>query len=369
MELRCEQNLLLKAVTAVERAVAQRDVKPILTGILLEARNGELYLAASDLEMRIEGTIPVETIQEGQAVVEGKYFAPIVRKLPGGDVFLRYDEGNNSVSLRAGRAHFSLPTIAGEAFPPAPVMEEGSFSCSIAEELFKGMLRQTVFAAAPPDEIRPFLKGIYLAGREGELHMVATDSSRLAIRKKDALSLGEFKALVPARSMQELARLLPGEEEGELRVQLGSNQILFHVGGFKFYSRLIESEFPDYLRVIPQGEPTCKVICSRSQLEEAIDRVSLLVRSGPALIDFKIEEGVLGLSLRSSTAGAAWEELDVTQEGDGLQICLQARYLLEGLRVAEGEEVTMAFYGDNGPMVFTPREGTDFTYLVMPVRT
>ncbi len=365
MKAICRQDELMRGVSIVERAVSTRDIRPALMGIQLEAVPGELRLAGCDLEMRIEYVIPAETSREGKALVEGRYFSAIARRLPDGMVELEEDAG--LLHVRGGRADMSLHLIVGEEFPEPPA---GDYLTrfTLDQELLKTMIKQTAFATADADELRVFMRGILFEAGDGHLHLVATDSSRLAVRRAAAADLPPLRALVPARVLQELARFLPFDGADALEIAVGSNQIAMQGGGAAFYSRLFEAAFPDYRMVLPKELPT-KVVVDRKALEEAIDRVSLVVRKGPAVVDVALKGGVIQLLCHSKEVGRGFDELAARQEGPDIEISFQARLITEALKALDDhDEVSMAFTSETGPMVLSIPGKDDYLYLLMPVR-
>ena len=168
--------------------------------------------------------------------------------------------------------------------------------------------------------------------------------------------------------MQELARFLPFEGAEAVEIAVGDNQIAMKVGGAAFYSRLFEATFPDYRMLLPKDMPT-KVVVGRKALEEAIDRVSLVVRKGPAVVDFALKSGVMELLCQSKDVGRGFDELAASQEGPDIEISFQARLITEALKALDDhDEVSMAFTSETGPMVLSIPGEDDYLYLLMPVR-
>ncbi|MGI6558947.1 MAG: DNA polymerase III subunit beta [Limnochordia bacterium] len=367
MKVICRQDDLMRGVSIVERAVSTRDIRPALMGIQLEAMPGELRLAGCDLEMRIEYVIPAETSREGKALVEGRYFSAIARRLPDGMVELEQDDHAGVLHVRGGRADMTLHLIVGEEFPEPPAGDYLT-GLTLDQELLKTMIKQTAFATADADELRAFMRGILFEVQDGQLHLVATDSSRLAVRRASAPDLPPLRVLVPARALQELARFLPFEGAEAVEIAVGDNQIAMKVGGAAFYSRLFEATFPDYRMLLPKDMPT-KVVVGRKALEEAIDRVSLVVRKGPAVVDFALKSGVMELLCQSKDVGRGFDELAASQEGPDIEISFQARLITEALKALDDhDEVSMAFTSETGPMVLSIPGEDDYLYLLMPVR-
>ena len=306
VRISCLTDELVRGVQTVERATSSKDTIPILTGILIDAGSNGITLKANDLEIAIEKTITGAVMEPGQVVVEGKYFAQIVRHLPEGNVELKYDESTNSIQISVGTVNFAINSLPADEFPQAPSFSD-SDSWSVDQVSLRKGIEQTVFATGK-EESRPFLMGVLLESDGKELNLVATDSNRLAHRQislevKEDVEPVKLNVLVPTRTLNELSRLL-GDDDVPLEIRAAGGQIGFFFPDTILISRLIEAKFPDYRQVIPK-EHTIAFRVNRQAFQAALQRSSLIAKKGPAISVFRLDGGVLQISSREAEIGRA----------------------------------------------------------------
>jgi DNA polymerase-3 subunit beta len=225
---------------------------------------------------------------------------------------------------------------------------------------------EQVTPAASSDDSRPILTGVYMVAEEAGFRLVATDSYRLAVRDMPGSTLlaGQPPILVPSRALTELARLL--EKDSEVSLYLGEKEASFQVNNVRMTTRLIEGEFPDYKRLVPEDNPN-KLTTNRGELRDAVKRVRLLAQEATPI---RLEMGEAGLQLIAKTQdiGEAHETVDANYDGDALTIAFNAEYLLKGLEIAPGEDITLETMDNQKPAVLKSQEHPEFLYLLMPVR-
>lgn len=364
MKLRCERDALVEALGTASRATASRGgALPVLSGVRLEVRQDELYVAGSDLDLTIETSVAVSAAADGVVVAPGRLTVDIVRSLEPGAVLLEADQEEMRIS--SGRAQFSVRLFPAEDFPRLPVREGAAVSLPVAQ--FSEAVRQVVPAAAA-DDTRPMLTGVLLTSESGTgLRLVATDSYRLAKRElpnASVLSEGE-KVLVPARALNELQRVMSGAEE--MKVRLGKTDAGFEVGRVIVTTRLIEGEFPNYNQLIPSHYPN-RLTVGREPLVDAVRRVRLLVKDATTPVRLALRPTGVELSVVSQEVGQAVEELDAKYEGAEMTVGFNPAYLIDGLEAAGGDEVVLEVLDALKPATIRPVDGEDYLYLIMPVR-
>lgn len=369
MRISCLTDELVRGVQTVERATSSKDTIPILTGILIDAGSNGITLKANDLEIAIEKTITGAVMEPGQVVVEGKYFAQIVRHLPEGNVELKYDESTNSIQISVGTVNFAINSLPADEFPQAPSFSD-SDSWSVDQVSLRKGIEQTVFATGK-EESRPFLMGVLLESDGKELNLVATDSNRLAHRQislevEEDVEPVKLNVLVPTRTLNELSRLL-GDDDVPLEIRAAGGQIGFFFPDTILISRLIEAKFPDYRQVIPK-EHTIAFRVNRQAFQAALQRSSLIAKKGPAISVFRLDGGVLQISSREAEIGSSSEQLEVEHDGDDIVIAYQAKYLLDALKVMDSEVVEMRLRQGIGAATLLPVGETTYRYVLMPVR-
>lgn len=371
MKVICSQQELLAAVQTAARCVASRTVIPVLGGISISTAPSGLILKATDLEIAVECSIPAQVIEEGNTVISARYLADLVRRLPGGEITLDLNSQERVVTFTYGNAHFKLNTFSGEDFPLFPPVE-GVLEDAFSQKQFKSYIRQVAIAASP-EPIRPVFNGVLWEVKEGSLRMVATDTHRLALRTGIPVSPQTEKGLpsviIPVRALTELSRLLQDDEEAVLRVATGDGQISFITPDFVLTARTIEGRFPDYERALPSSfQTTVKV--NRNELLSSLERASLLTsaKERSSVVKIEVRDRCIALSSYAADLGSLYEEINAQQEGEGIEINFNARYLIEALRVLEEEEVILNFVGPLSPCIIQTGEDEGYLYLLLPVK-
>ncbi|MEY2453542.1 MAG: polymerase subunit beta [Acidimicrobiaceae bacterium] len=354
---------MVEALGSAGRAVSTRGgAMPVLSGIRAQLTGNALQLTGSDTDLTIEVGITVNGEGDGVVVLPGKLAGEIVRALPGGAVAVDIDE--DEATITSGRAEFTIRILPAEEYPRLP--EPTGDPLTISASNLAAALKQVVTAASS-DDARPILTGVLLAAEEGGLRLVATDSYRLAVRDLPGaavLSEGQ-QVLVPSRALSELARVLTGAENVELR--LGERDASFQVGTIRLTTRLIEGEFPNYRGLIPASYPN-RLTVGREALLEAVRRVKLMAREATPVRMVMRTDG-LELVAITQDVGQAHEELDAKYEGTELTVAFNPEYLLEGVEVTPGDEVVVSTLDALKPAVIrSSTDGGDFLYLLMPVR-
>ncbi len=361
MKFRCERDILVEALGTAGRAATTRPALPVLSGLRLSLEGDRLEVTGSDLDLTISTTVEVAGAEDGVAVLPAKLVGDIVRNLEPGAVEL--DTSGERPRISAGRSEFFLNAIPADEYP-LPSEPQGETVVLGAEHLADG-LRQVV-GAASTDESRQILTGVLMAAEADGLRLVSTDSYRLAFRDlpgNAALEQGQH-VLVPSRALQELARALG--DASEVRLTLAEQMASFEVGPLRLVTRLIKGDFPDYEKLIPSDMPNCLTV-ERQTLQDAIRRVRLMARENSPI---RLSMGPDGLELRAITqdVGEAVEELDAKYDGEPLTVAFNPDYLMNGLEVSPGEEVSLETRDAQRPAVLRSTGSTDFLYLLMPVR-
>lgn len=377
MKFTIQRNSLMAAVQNVMKAISPRAVIPILSGMKIEANEEGITLTGSDSDISIESFIPaedngkvnVENIQPGSIVLQARYFPEIVRKLPDDTVDFEVDE-NLQIKIVSGTAEFNLVGQSAEEYPNLPKLEaETSFKMPIP--LINDMIKQTVFAVSTM-ETRPILTGVHMKLENNVLTFTATDSHRLAMRKTkiEDTEVEFHNVVVPGKSLSELSKILDDAEE-YLEVNVTDNQILFRTKYLSFLSRLLDGNYPETERLIPQDSKT-KIQVNTKNLLHTIDRASLLAREDRNNVVRLSTTGnaVVEISSNSPEIGNVHEEIVVESvEGEELTISFSSRYMIEALRAIEYEEITIDFTGAMRPFILVPTEDDSILQLILPVRT
>ena len=379
MNIRCDKNQLQTAIQITQRFASSKSTLPVLSGIMLVATPGQIALQATDLEVSITCTIPADVSEEGEIVASARYLNDLVRRLPEGTLELVYDNQQNLLDFRYGKSHFQLSSMNADDFPQLPDIEAAGAGCVLPPPLFRDSVRQ-VGIAASSDQLRPIFTGVLCEFGSNQLSLVTTDTHRLARKlialqeQSEAAAADETPAasplsvLVPQRALQELARLLR-EDGSELQIVVGQGLVGFKTDDFYLTVRPLEGKFPDYERVIPAAFKTT-LQTDRSELLAALERASLLVssRDGSSIVHLEGDGSELIVSSQAANLGSVREELSCELSGEPLNIYFNARYLIEGLRVLNGQQAQMHFSGALSPCVIRGTDESDYLYLLLPVR-
>ncbi|KKE77545.1 DNA polymerase III subunit beta [Oceanobacillus caeni] len=377
MKFIIQREQLISSVQNVMKAVSSRPVIPILTGIKIEAKEHGITLTGSDSDVSIESYIPreedgnvnVEQIEEGNIVLQAKYFPDIVRKLPEKTVEIESDP-NLKVTIRSGKAEFILNGQDADEYPQLPTIQtDDSFEIPI--DLLKGMIKQTVFAVSTM-ETRPILTGVNLNLSNNVLKFVATDSHRLASREVPISNTNlEFKNIVvPGKSLNELNKILVDSEE-TVEISVTNNQILFRTKYLNFLSRLLDGNYPETARLIPEQYKT-QIQVKTKELLSTIDRASLLAKEERNnVVRLTTQESqLIEISSNSPEIGNVTEEIMAQlMEGEELKISFSSKYMIDALKAIEYDEVSIAFTGAMRPFVIRPVNDDSILQLILPVRT
>jgi DNA polymerase-3 subunit beta len=364
LKLTCSRQELAEKITVVARAVSTRGAVQILGGILLRAEDGQLTLAATDMELSLRSSLAAAVESEGAAVVPGRVLLDIVRQLPSSssEVSLAYQSGEHALELVCGTANYRLHTFSAEDFPRLPVADTAQ-SFEVERETFLETAGR-VSRAASRDESRPVLTGILVRFASGSVVMAATDSYRLAVKETPFEgTLPELEAIIPARALQELARIAAGSDE--LQLGLLENHVVFGADGTWLTTRRIDGQFPNYRQLLPE-QFEHELLLPREELLEVVRRVSLMAqRNSPLRLRFA--EGELTVSAVTQDVGEARESLPAPFAADPLEIGFNAEFLRDGLESVDADSIKFKLISPLRPAVLEG-DTPDYVYLIMPIR-
>jgi len=366
MKATIERATLLKSLGHVQSVVERRNTIPILSNVLLEARDdGSLRLMATDLDLQVDESIPANVSQAGATTVSAHTLFDIVRKLPeGSQVELTAAEGKMQVV--AGRSRFNLSTLPRDDFP---VIAEGELPTKF--ELPAATLRQIIEKtrfAISSEETRYYLMGIFLHVIDDQLRAAATDGHRLArvtVGKPDGAD-GMPDVIVPRKAVAELYRLLE-ELEGSVEISLSPTKVRFGLGSAVLTSKLIDGTFPDYNRVIPTGNDKLLKLDPKS-FSAGVDRVSTIASEKTRAVKMSVDRDKITLSVTSPENGVATEEIPADYGNDGLEIGFNARYLLDILSEIDGDTVEVHLADAAAPTLLREYDKSNALYVLMPMR-
>src|SRR5213596_3672459 len=359
----CSRDELTRALGIVSRGVSTRTTVQILAGILLEAADGKLQLAATDMELSLRTSLEAKVEAGGSVVVPGRLLLELARLLPESEVTLEHKLEEAVVEVRCGSATYRLHTYNAEDFPRLPETEGVDLHDIDRKTLLETVSR--VSRSASRDESRPVLTGVLVRFEPGKLVMAATDSYRLSVKETPMDgTVPELEAIVPARALAELARIGQGAEQIELG--LHENQVVFGVDGVWLTTRRIDGQFPNYRQLIPESFEH-EVAMDTREVLDVVRRIAVMAqRNSPLRLRFA--EGELTVSARTQDVGEAQESLPVSFTGEALEIGFNAEFLRDGIESVAGETVRFRLISPLRPCVLQAEGSDDFLYLIMPIR-
>ena len=350
MKATIERATLLKSLGHVQSVVERRNTIPILSNVLIEAReDGSIRLMATDLDLQVDESVAAQVSQAGATTVSAHTFFDIVRKLPEGSQ-VELSAADGKMQVVAGRARFNLSTLPRDDFP---VIAEGELP--------------TRFAISS-EETRYYLMGIFLHVADDKLKAAATDGHRLArmtVAKPDGAD-GMPDVIIPRKCVSEIRKLLD-EVEGTLEVSLSPTKIRFNLGNAVLTSKLIDGTFPDYNRVIPTGNDKLLKLDPKSFMQ-GVDRVSTIASEKTRAVKIALDRDRVTLSVTSPENGLATEELAADYTADAMEIGFNARYLLDILAQIEGNSVEVHLADAAAPTLLRENDTSDALYVIMPMR-
>src|SRR5262245_26922573 len=361
-KLRVPQDVLAEKLALVARAVSTRTAVLVLGGIRLRVENGQLELAATDMELSLRTTVEADVDGEGEVVVPGRLLLDIVRALPSSEVSIEQRSDESVLVIESGSASYRLHTYSSEDFPRLPDVETVELHQVDREALLETVGR--VGRSASRDESRPVLTGILVQFEASKLVMAATDSYRLAVKETPLSStLTALEAIIPARALQELARVAAGADEMQLGVL--ENHVVFGIDGAWLTTRRIDGQFPNYRQLLPE-QFEHELQLPREELLEVVRRVSLMAqRNSPLRLRFA--DGELTVSAQTQDVGEARESIAAPFVADAMEIGFNADFLREGLESVDAPTVRVKLISPLRPAVLEG-ETDDYTYLIMPIR-
>jgi DNA polymerase-3 subunit beta len=362
LKVTCSRDELTRALGIVSRGVSTRTTVQILAGILLQASEGKLDLAATDMELSLRTSLEAQVESGGSVVVPGRLLLELARLLPDPEVSIEHRLEEAAVEIRSGSASYRLHTYNAEDFPRLPDAEAVDRHEVDRETLLETVAR--VSRSASRDESRPVLTGVLMRFEPGKLVMAATDSYRLSVKETATEgSLPELEAIVPARALGELARIAQAGAGIELGVH--ENQVVFSTGDALLTTRRIDGQFPNYKQLVPEAFDH-ELSLPREELLDVVRRVAVMAqRNSPLRLRFA--DGELAVSAQTQDVGEARESLPVAFSGEPLEIGFNAEFMRDGIESVGGEQLRLKLISPLRPAVLQGEDDA-FLYLIMPIR-
>lgn len=374
MKVRIGRDELLTGLQRVQGVVEKRNTMPILSNILVEAKQDGVEIVATDLELGVRGLYKATVLSAGGVTISARKLFEIVKELPPGDIELVAGD-NNWTTIQAGKSQFKVVGLPSQDYPALPTIDREGLSPLSGDGLLE-LIRKTLFAAGDNDA-RYILNGLLVTLVAGEkktsLRLVGTDGHRLAVAEQEVGTTSakgipsEMKAIIPKKAAQEIRHLLEEGGEGEPMIGFTKNLMIFRKSGLLLTSRLMEGNYPNYQQVIPK-EIGRSISVNRTDLESALRRVSVLSKDKSSAVRVTFASGRMTLYSSSPDYGEATEELAAQYEGETLNTGFNARYLLDVFNVMEGETLSLHMETPLSPCLIQEPESPGFKCVVMPIK-
>jgi DNA polymerase III subunit beta len=366
VKISLERDVLFSQLQTVSRVASTRSAIQALSGVQLSAQSSGCELRATDMDVGLRVPLEAEVAREGTVVLPARLMLDVVRSLPAESVSLELRAAEQDVEVVAGNATFHIRTLRSDDFPPFPEPDPDS-AVELPAEAFVTTATK-VAGSASRDETRPVLTGILVSASDRELRMVATDSYRLSVKEttlESPLSSG-FEVNVPARALQELARLVGGDDDAALSVSVRANQVLFTLGRVVLSSRLIDGQFPNYRQLLPETfEHELRI--GGPELTDVVRRISLLAQKN-APLRLAFTQGELTVSAQTPDVGEARESMPVAFTGEDMEIGFNPEFLRAGLEAIDEGDVLLKLISPLRPGLIESGDESRFRYLIMPIR-
>ena len=366
MKFSIDRTKFLKPLSHLSSVVERRNTIPILSNIVVSANDDSLSLTATDMDLDLVITIKCNIEQKGTCTIPAHLLSEIVRKFQEGSQVQIFSDQNN-VNIIAGKSNFRLPTLPVEEFP--------SFSSSEMSTKFQLMVEDVIHQidktrfAISNEETRFYLNGIYFHKNDnGMLASVATDGHRLAVSQmKMPENIDDIpQVILPKKAIGEIRKLID-DYEGKIDISLSETRAEFSFGNVKLTTKLIDGSFPDYTKVIPTNNDKIMTV-NTEKFYSAVDRVSTISSEKSRSVKINLRPGVLVLSASNPDASSAIEEIEVSYDGEEIEIGFNARYLIEIAQQINNDTMQIALSDPGSPsLIFSPNDKNNL-FVLMPMR-
>lgn len=354
---------MMKEVAIAQEIITNKSPISILSNVLLIAENSTLTIKASDTSVNFITQIPVDITEEGSTTIFCDKFMSILSSSPSGEI--EFDQQDIKVTIRpiAKKIKFQLKSIASEKFAEIPAANDVPFFEFSSKE-FKEMIQQTIFSVSENQD-RFFMTGVYLTKKDDKLVMVSTDARRLSFIEKDLISGFDFApAIVPTKILKCI--LKNASDEGTISLAIVDKLIFARFGNYEFSSKLIDGQYPNYQKVIPEQQSYSFQV-NKGDLESALRRTEIMIDKKVSRILFKISPGTLTLISPESEIGTADEEIPCRYDGEEVTIALNHRYVSEPLKNCGSENIVFEFTEPMKAITMRPEPAEDYFHIIMPM--
>ncbi|MBT8062323.1 MAG: DNA polymerase III subunit beta [Gammaproteobacteria bacterium] len=365
MKFSIQREVFLQPLSQVVGVVERRQTLPVLANFLLVARDGQLSVTGTDMEVELISTVDADVDQEGEITVPARKLVDIVRALPDGSG-ITFSVSDEKATMSAGRSRYTLATLPAAEFPATDQVESLE-DVSLDESELKTLLDKTSFAMANQD-VRYYLNGLLMDFRGKQLRTVATDGHRLAVCDvaKEVNISQDRQIIVPRKGVLELARMLD-DGDGSVTLALGRNHVRLVKGSMVFTSKLIDGRFPDYEAVIPVGADK-QILVDRDAFTRSLQRAAILSNEKYRGVRLEAAAGSLKIVAHNPQHEEAVEQIEAEMNFDQLAVGFNVTYLLDALTAIETEQVSMELKDANSSCLVSAPDSDLNRHVVMPLK-
>jgi len=364
MKFICQRNILLKEISVAQEIISSKNAISILSNIYLEAENDSLVIKATDLKVNFQTKVPVTVIEPGPVTVFGDKFLNILSSIPEGELEFEYKDGKIGIKTSVKKVKFQLKTMSSEKFPEFPVSESEYFEIPVKS--FKEMITQTIFAVSD-DVNRYYMNGVFFEKDENNIIMVSTDGRRLSYIKKDIGKVINFAGVIIPPKLLNIITKRAGDE-GLIEVSVTNNIIFIRFGAYCLSSVLLEGQFPNYRKVIPDNQNNT-ITVNRLEMMDALRRVSLFVEQKSCRIYLVLKPGIMEIFSEENEIGDVKEEIPCKYDGEEISMAMNYTYIEAPLKVINNNEICFKFSDPTKAITLVPVPEADFFHIIMPMQS
>ena len=370
MKFKILRSDFFKSLSHLQGIVDKKSSLPILSNILIEAKNNILVLSSTDMDISIIEKIDCSVLEEGSTTINSQILYDIVRKTSDNSEIEIISNNGKLLSLRADGSRFSLACLPKEDYPIID-QENPGIDININSKILFKLIDKTKFAISN-EETRYFLNGLYFniskENNRNTVTLVGTDGHRLAKFSHDIEGqIDQISGvIIPKKTIYELSKLL-SEIDQTIGISISANKISFTIGDIIFISKLIDGTFPDYKRVIPNDNKNTLNI-NRENLLSAVDRVSTIANEKSPVIKFNLLQNILNLNTINNESSTASEDLKIEYQGNEIEIGFNSKYIMDIINNLEDENIIINLKDNSSPITALENSNSNLVYVLMPMR-
>jgi DNA polymerase-3 subunit beta len=365
MKFLCEKNAIIKEIIIAQEIISSRQALSVLSNVYLEASDNSLLIKASDASVTFHSKVPISVVMSGKTMVKADTLLGILNSVPDGDIEFENVDAKMMIKPAFKKVKFHLKTMNTDQFPEFENPGD-AITFEMPVEDFKAMIKQTIFSVSD-DQTRYFMNGVFFEKDDDKFKMIATDGRRMAYAEKDVNgSVNDFEGIIIPDKLLNLI-LKHSSDEGNITISINGNTIFVSFGSLYFSSKLIEGQFPNYRRVIPDNF-LYQFIVNRKEILDAFKRVALLVEKKNKRVLFKLANNSLAIITDDTEIGMAEEEVDCKYDGNETEIAFNYEFIEDPFKIIEEDEICFYFSDVNKAVTVKPVPESYFFHVLMPMQ-